>query len=396
MDLLGLVKEQLTTSVIEKISGLLGESQSTTSSALGSAMPALLGGLMQKASTTQGATGILDLIKTGGNEGNILENIFGDKVGAVANVVSKASGMKQESSSSLLSMAAPILMGVIGKQVGTSGMGLSGLTSLLMGQKDAVKAALPAGMGSILDINSLGDFLGNAKGGAAKIEDAVEKSTSGIGKWLPWAILAALVLGAFFYLKGCQNTTQKVIGGVENVVDSTAKVAVSVADSASNTVATGIDALGSFFKRKLPNGVELNIPEMGIENKLVTFVEDKNQAVDKTTWFNFDRINFETGKSTLDSASKEQVKNIAEILNAFPNVNIKVGGYTDNTGNAKANVRLSQDRAATVMNAILAAGKLKADRIEAEGYGDQHPVASNDTEEGRAQNRRIAVRVTKK
>ena len=49
---------------------------------------------------------------------------------------------------------------------------------------------------------------------------------------------------------------------------------------------------GAFFKRKLPNGVELNIPENGIENKLIAFIEDANKPVDKETWFDFDRLLF--------------------------------------------------------------------------------------------------------
>jgi outer membrane protein OmpA-like peptidoglycan-associated protein len=76
-------------------------------------------------------------------------------------------------------------------------------------------------------------------------------------------------------------------------------------------------------------------------------------------------------------------------------VHIKIGGYTDNTGDAAANQTLSEARAKNVMDALAAKG-VDASRMESEGYGDQHPVADNSTEEGRAQNRRIALRVTQK
>jgi len=76
-------------------------------------------------------------------------------------------------------------------------------------------------------------------------------------------------------------------------------------------------------------------------------------------------------------------------------VAIKLGGYTDNTGNPQANQKLSADRANTVMNELIRLG-IDPARLAAEGYGEQFPVAPNDTEAGRAQNRRIAVRVTKK
>jgi K(+)-stimulated pyrophosphate-energized sodium pump len=152
--------------------------------------------------------------------------------------------------------------------------------------------------------------------------------------------------------------------------------------------------LGEFGIQKLTSGIELNIPEFGIENKLLSFIKS-DKPVDKTTWFDFDRLTFETGAATLKPESQEQLKNIAEILKAYPAVNVKLGGYTDNTGNAASNLKLSQDRANSVRVELEKMG-IGKDRLEAEGYGQEHPVASNDTEEGRAQNRRISIRVTKK
>jgi len=97
----------------------------------------------------------------------------------------------------------------------------------------------------------------------------------------------------------------------------------------------------------------------------------------------------------LKPESQEQLKNMAEILKAYPSVNLKLGGYTDNTGNAKDNMKLSDERAKNVMAEIVKLG-VDASRLKAEGYGDAHPVASNETEEGKAANRRIDVNVTAK
>ncbi|MES2520906.1 MAG: sodium-translocating pyrophosphatase [Bacteroidota bacterium] len=160
-------------------------------------------------------------------------------------------------------------------------------------------------------------------------------------------------------------------------------------------VSEGIKNLGAKLDKALSSGVTLNIPENGIENNLLKFIEDKSKAVDKTIWFDFDRLTFETGKSTLKPESAEQLKNIAEILKAYPNVNVKLGGYTDNTGDANANLKLSSERAASVKAELLTLGITDA-RVESEGYGQENPVATNDTEEGRAANRRISIRVTKK
>jgi outer membrane protein OmpA-like peptidoglycan-associated protein len=82
-------------------------------------------------------------------------------------------------------------------------------------------------------------------------------------------------------------------------------------------------------------------------------------------------------------------------LKAYPNVHLKLGGYTDNTGNPAANMALSAARAKNVMDALVAKG-IDDSRLASEGYGDQYPAGDNSTEEGRQQNRRIALRVTQK
>ncbi len=91
----------------------------------------------------------------------------------------------------------------------------------------------------------------------------------------------------------------------------------------------------------------------------------------------------------------QQMKNIAKILEAFPNVKLKIGGYTDNTGSEEGNLKLSRARANAVLQQMLS-WRFAEGRFEAEGYGSQHAVATNDTEEGRERNRRIALRVTQK
>lgn len=160
-------------------------------------------------------------------------------------------------------------------------------------------------------------------------------------------------------------------------------------------VSKEIKDLGAKMDKALSSGITLNIPENGIENNLLKFIEDTSKPVDKTTWFDFDRLTFETGKTTLMAESQEQLKNIAEILKAFPAVNIKLGGYTDNTGNANANLKLSGDRAKAVKLELASLG-IEDKRLEAEGYGQAFPIADNATEEGRSANRRISIRVTKK
>lgn len=153
--------------------------------------------------------------------------------------------------------------------------------------------------------------------------------------------------------------------------------------------------LGRFFNYELPSGTQLNIPKKGIENRLIQTIEKDKPEEATQKWFNFDRIGFATNSAELSDLSMEQIDNIYQVLAAYPNVKLKIGGYTDNTGSLAYNTKLSQERAEAVMKALLERG-VDAERLTAEGYGPEHPIASNDSAEGRALNRRIALRVTEK
>jgi outer membrane protein OmpA-like peptidoglycan-associated protein len=163
----------------------------------------------------------------------------------------------------------------------------------------------------------------------------------------------------------------------------------------SNAVSSAGQSLGAFFQTTLPDGTTLNIPQNGVENKLLAFIKDPNAQVNTETWFDFDRLLFDTNSATLQPSSQEQLANIAAIMKAYPNVHLRIGGYTDNQGDAAANLKLSQDRANNVMQQLVAMG-VDPSRLDAKGYGEDHPVADNTTDAGRAMNRRISMRVTAK
>jgi outer membrane protein OmpA-like peptidoglycan-associated protein len=154
-------------------------------------------------------------------------------------------------------------------------------------------------------------------------------------------------------------------------------------------------ALGAPMTIALPDGTRLSAPTLGVEGRLVKFLEDASARPDRNTWFDFDRLLFDTGQATLQSASDEQVANVAAILKAFKKVTVRLGGYTDSTGDLKANIALSEARAQNVMAALAKLG-VEAERMSAQGYGAAHPVADNATEEGRQKNRRISLRVVTK
>ncbi|AFK02802.1 OmpA/MotB domain protein [Emticicia oligotrophica DSM 17448] len=106
-------------------------------------------------------------------------------------------------------------------------------------------------------------------------------------------------------------------------------------------------------------------------------------------------IFFEYAKATLRSESFPELDRIAETLKENGNLTIEIQGHTDNVGSNESNLKLSQDRAEAVRSYLLSK-KLPANRVTSVGFGETRPVASNDTEEGRAQNRRVEFTIVKK
>jgi OmpA-OmpF porin, OOP family len=101
-------------------------------------------------------------------------------------------------------------------------------------------------------------------------------------------------------------------------------------------------------------------------------------------------ILFDVGRSALKAGSQASIERIAAVLTQYPQHQIVVEGHTDATGSDELNLRLSRDRASSVRSALVAGG-VDASKISAEGYGESRPVASNDTAEGRQQNRRVEI-----
>jgi outer membrane protein OmpA-like peptidoglycan-associated protein len=104
-------------------------------------------------------------------------------------------------------------------------------------------------------------------------------------------------------------------------------------------------------------------------------------------------ILFDVGKATLKPASQLSIAKLAGILMVFPNMNLSIEGYTDSTGSADLNMRLSLDRARAVYEFLMTQG-ISNSRMKYQGFGPENPVAPNDTESNRARNRRVEVVLT--
>jgi len=101
-------------------------------------------------------------------------------------------------------------------------------------------------------------------------------------------------------------------------------------------------------------------------------------------------INFDTGKSIIRDESKPVIDQIVQMMKSNPGLKIGVEGHTDNVGTPASNKTLSEARAKSVVSAIVTQG-VTADRLSLAGFGQDQPIADNNTEEGRARNRRVEL-----
>ena len=123
---------------------------------------------------------------------------------------------------------------------------------------------------------------------------------------------------------------------------------------------------------------------------------DKIVAIEKTQekfrQLDFSNITFEKSSSALTGIAQQTLNSAAKALIENPSVNISVEGHTDSSGNPELNLDISKQRAKSVFEYLVNAG-VEATRIEANGFGDQFPIAPNETEAGRIKNRRIEIKV---
>ena len=392
------VKGYLTPNVVRSASSLTGESEASTTKALGGVVPTLLGGVTNMASSEKGSSNLMSMIHEGdfaaaldnpssffggnatqkmmGVGTQLTGSMFGNRSGSITDAVARTSGIKSSSANSLMALAAPLVMGVIGKQIVAHGLSASGLSSMLAGQKSEFISAMPPGVSQMIGSGPTAaprpvstETYQEETYHKVDRQPRSEAYTGGplrteqsSNKWLYWLLPLAILAAAFLLFRG-----------------RTANVASDVSGALTNI--------------RLPGGASLSVPQGSINYKLAQFLGDNSAQAPQT--FVFDHLNFQSGTTELTSDSVQTVNNLGSVLKAYPNAQVQLSGHTDNTGAADANQALSLSRANTVKDLLVNSG-VGSDRISTTGHGQDRPIASNDTEQGKAQNRRIELTVTRK
>jgi outer membrane protein OmpA-like peptidoglycan-associated protein len=361
------VQSNLSPQIREKASQTLGEDFSQVNEGFNVAIPTVLAGIARKGSTRHGAAEFLSYIhheefqkpltrdqlerqihETASDPlshkvGGMLDEIFGDKLNAITQAITKITGMKSASTASILDMVTIVAVGVLRRKVPATRSSRD-LQNYLVAQKPVFLAALPA------EINAL-------------LSSAGERTTAGLGQrrvW-PWLIAAlALLTVSGIWLNRMNRAQQPAsVGGPAATLYSGDNTPIMLQGSLEN------------LRIYLDSGSDAELPKR----------------------FRFDDLYFDISSSTLDSNARDTVEQIALILNQHPSARILLEGHADSVGDEGANLRLSGERA-QAMKDMLVGLSVDGRRIEVAGRGDTQPFVANDSDSNRNLNRRIDLIVT--
>jgi outer membrane protein OmpA-like peptidoglycan-associated protein len=392
MNLIEGALEYLNPEVTKKASTLVGESPSVTHRALKMAVPAIVAGLAGEAAQPKGARSLLQVIEDAGLTGtresvsnrlgaqsgeelvslgkSLIGRVFGGRMAGVTEAAAGAAGVTSTSMTSLFSLAAPLVFGMLGSAVHGRRLDAADLAGLLGAQRTAAMSALPASVTAAFprEHTEREVVVEQTPRPATTARVQQVPARGGLARWWPLALVIPLaIIGArLLRRQPAQEWAPHPRMGA-GVTPTAPEVAPVVPEPAPETARRIEDDMAQF----------LASPEGGPSKR-----------------FAFEDLNFEYATANLVPPAVATLDRVADLLRESPNATITVEGHTDSTGVPADNLRLSRERAAAVKSALVARG-IAPERITTSGYGQDRPIASNDTAEGRARNRRTDIVLTR-
>ncbi|EOC1472118.1 OmpA family lipoprotein [Cronobacter turicensis] len=207
--------------------------------------------------------------------------------------------------------------------------------------------------------------------------------------------VAAIVSGALA-LSGCTTnpyTGEREAGksGIGAGIGSLVGAGVGVLSSSKKDRGKGA-LIGAAAGAALGGGVGyyMDVQEAKLRQKMQGTGVSVTRSGDNIILNMPNNVTFDSSQANLKPAGANTLTGVAMVLKEYPKTAVNVVGYTDNTGGQALNMKLSQQRAESVASALITQG-VAANRIRTSGMGPANPVASNSTEEGKAQNRRVEI-----
>lgn len=261
-------------------------------------------------------------------------------------------------------------------------------------------------IGKMITVKLLSEDLDLVKTGRMVIR--IDDVTTGAGDGFAIDFVQLLVNpGKIAYVQNIQG----------KVVDENTKEGIAEAlASATNVVETTTDSQGEFILSNVPAGLALitasktgytakTLPydeylyyEESENNRLIIPLKKLDEStarmgeeIDKKGLLVLYGIHFDVDKATLTPESVQVLERLATVIRERPGLNLEIAGHTDSDGTGEYNLQLSQNRAQAVVDWLNEHGI--SNKLSARGYGESSPVASNTTNEGKAANRRVEIRV---
>lgn len=362
-----------------RVSSWLHESPAGTKAAVQDALPVSLLGLANQASTEEGSRALLSRFQRGDyphleadeldravkdpettdrlvqtNRG-FTEGMFGGKLGPLVDGMAEHAGVSRSAISKVLGLAAPIVLGMIGKRAVAERLDAGGLRRLLGEQQQAASRLLPTSLSRLLVPAGAAAAAGPV---VSRQADVIRIGPEPRRRTFPWwlvGLLAAIAVVIFGWGRKARHLREAQRAGMAARAPSPELTAGSVS------------ALNAFLEGDAPT------PQRFVLRDL-TFSKDSAEV---------------------SEISRPVLDDVASVLATHANAKVRIEGHTDPSGVPKANKELSQARADATKQYLTSRG-VDGSRIETKGYGAERPIASNDTTTGRAVNRRIELVVLSK
>lgn len=410
------MRSVFTPSVVGEAARSLNENLASTQKAIDGLLPAVTGGVINRAADDDGITTIYQLLKrtpfdtdpslgelveTGSHRqkaaesGNgLLRKLYDERVHRLTEETARYSGVSLGAATTLTGLVMSVLMGFLHKQVVSRNLTETQLAALLRDEADVVRGAVPTALAG-----TLAWFIGTGVSRRVVtpvvpvVPARIDDDRAAGFPWVRWVLIALGLLLLFWLLTWACNRNDD-----PETTDASVPVVIPAdtvaSDADGNERVAGADSAGLpvvRVARDLPGGRKLILTNRAFTRDLAQYLATEGSRPNKV--FLFDSLTFDLNTARISAQSRPDVNNLVQIMEAYPKLQIRIEGHTDSTGPDAINDPLSGARANAVRDALVNAG-IRANRITTLGQGDTEPIATNQTEAGRDRNRRVDVVVT--
>jgi len=396
--------------MLNKMAGILGESNSSVQQAMQGIIPSVFIGIILRTEFGD-AFDTLNLSKeaakieipfnqtslawwwnTNYKGADYLESLFGGKISDLTDAISGYAGISSKSASSLLSIVAPAAYSVLGRYIIETNMNVNGLRSFLSGEKKKTLNQLPAGI--FLEGIVGFEHLSGLSEKFAGIEPKTTREKQKINWVIPVVILVVAAGAIWYFLIREQPEEIASVPNVQQIMPAkdTITAKATIADKA--TISDKVIPQDERYSVKLPDGKLLYLKKGSMEDQLAKFFNDPNSKPSRRFLFGFDQVKFNAGTAVITKESMAQIENVAVILKSFPSARIKIAGFNEKGGDSVLNSTLSENRAEAIAAALKREGVISGQITGAEGFGsDFAQYASDAADSLKAKDSRIAMSV---